>query len=63
MPLPTETLSSAEVLALRDDAFNKYHTYEPFLKTIEKKFGKNAVDNIVQMTKVKLKRKILGHQQ
>ena len=63
LPLPTETLSSAEILSLRDDAFNKYHTYKPFLKTIEKKFGKNAVDNIAQMTKVKLKRKILGHQQ
>ena len=63
LPLPTEKLSSAEIILLRDEAFNKYHAYKPFLKIIEKKFGKNAVENIIEMTKVKLKRKILGHEQ
>ena len=31
-----------------------------FLDKIEKKFGKKALDNIKDMTKVNLKRKILG---
>jgi radical SAM superfamily enzyme YgiQ (UPF0313 family) len=60
LPLPTEKLSAKEVITLRDDAFNKYHNYKPFLKLIEKKFGKKAADNIVEMTKIKLKRKIKG---
>ena len=34
--------------------------YKPFLNLIEKKFGKKAAENIVEMTKIKLKRKIKG---
>ena len=60
LPLPTDTLSSSEVISMRDEAFIKYHTFEPFLKLIEKKFGKNASQNILEMTKIKLKRKIKG---
>jgi len=45
---------------LRDEAFDKYHTHKPFLNLIEKKFGKKAAENIVEMTKIKLKRKIKG---
>ena len=60
-PLPTDTLKPEEILEYRDKSFKKYHTYEPFLNKIEKKFGKKAVDNIKDMTKVDLKRKILGH--
>ncbi len=63
LPLPTEKLSAADIILLRDEAFNKYHTYKPFLNIIEKKFGKKAAENIVEMTKIKLKRKILGHEQ
>ena len=58
LPLPTESLSAKEVITLRDEAFTNYHTYKPFLKLIENKFGKVAADNILQMTKIKLKRKI-----
>ena len=62
MPLPTESLSASEVITLRDEAFTKYHTHKPFLKLIEDKFGKKAALNIVEMTKIKLKRKIKGDQ-
>ena len=62
IPLPTESLTAEEVITLRDEAFTKYHTYKPFLKLIESKFGKVAADNILQMTKIKLKRKIKGDQ-
>tara|TARA_B100000575_G_scaffold292299_1_gene300279 strand:- start:2370 stop:3929 length:1560 start_codon:yes stop_codon:yes gene_type:complete len=60
IPLPTEKLSAAEVISLRDEAFDKYHNYRPFLNLIEKKFGKVAANNIVEMSKIKLKRKIKG---
>ena len=60
-PLPTETLKAEEILEYRDESFKKYHTYGAFLKKIEQKFGKRASDNIRDMAKVNLKRKILGH--
>ena len=60
LPLSTEKLSAKEIITLRDEAFNQYHKHKPFLNLIEKKFGKEAVNNIVDMTKIKLKRKIKG---
>jgi len=60
-PLPTETLTPEEILEYRDKSFNNYHTNQAFLKKIEEKFGKKATENIKNMTKVTLKRKILGH--
>ena len=60
LPLPTETLTAKDVISLRDKAFHEYHNHKPFLELIEKKFGKKAAENIVEMTKIKLKRKILG---
>jgi len=59
-PLPTEFLTPEEVLEYRDQCFTDYHLYEPFLRKIENRFGIDAVENIKIMTKVKLKRKILG---
>ena len=60
MPLRTKDLTGQEILEFRDLAFIKYHTYEPFLKRIEKIWQKNA-ENIKKMAQIKLKRKILGH--
>ena len=60
LPLPTEKLTAREVITLRDEAFDKYHNYKPFLNLIEKKFGKQAAENIVEMKSIKLKRKIKG---
>ena len=62
LPLPTEKLSAKEIITLRDEAFNRYHNHKPFLQLIEKKFGKKAAENIIEMTKIKLKRKIKGDQ-
>ena len=61
-PLPTETLKPEEILEYRDKSFKNYHLHKPFLEKIEKKFGKKAIDNIKDMTKINLKRKILKHQ-
>lgn len=59
-PVGTDNLSPEEILKFRDDAFTKYHNNPIFLKKIEDKFGKKASENIIEMSKIKLKRKILG---
>ncbi len=57
--LPTEKLKPWEILKLRDDAFINYHLNPKFLQRIKKRFGDKAVENIRQMSKIKLKRKIV----
>ena len=59
-PLGTKYLTPAEVLKFRDYAFTKYHTNKNFLAKVKNKFGEEAVNNILKMTKIKLKRKLLG---
>ena len=59
LPLPTETLTPEQILEFRDKCFLEYHKSDKFLKKIEKKFGKKAIDNIKKITSIKLKRKIL----
>jgi hypothetical protein len=60
-PLSTETLTSSDILKFRDDAYEEYHSYGPFLEKIKNKFGQVAVDNILEMLKVKIKRKIVNY--
>jgi len=59
-PLRTKTLEGAEVLKFRDEAWHKYFSHEPFLNLVETKFGEDSRKNIEKMSKIKLKRKILG---
>ena len=59
-PLRTKTLTGAEVLKFRDEAWHKYFSHEPFLNLVETKFGKDSRANLEEMSKIKLKRKILG---
>lgn len=59
-PLPTASLTAAEVLKLRDEKFYEYFSSQNFLKKIKKKFGKVAVENINKMLDIKLKRKIFN---
>lgn len=58
-PLRTEVLTSAEVLKFRDEAFHKYYTDVRYLNFVEKKFGLKVRSHIEEMTKIKLRRKIL----
>lgn len=58
-PLPTENLEPWEILKLRDENFIKYHSNEDFLNKIQNKFGQKAKGNIVEMIKVKLRRRII----
>lgn len=60
-PLKTEKLSNAEVLKFRDQAFMKYFTNPKYLSLVNEKFGPHVVEHLNQMTKIKLKRKILGN--
>jgi len=57
--LPTDKLKSWEILKLRDDAFISYHLNFKFLQRIKSRFGDKAVQNIKQMSKIKLARKIV----
>lgn len=59
VPLPTETLKAFEILKFRDKAYIKYHSNSNFLNKIKSLFGKKAEDNIQEMLKIKLKRKII----
>lgn len=58
--LPSQFLSAAEILAFRDKAWDKYHTNPKYISLLESKFGVQAVNNLKQTTKIKLKRKLLG---
>ncbi len=59
-PLPTKHVSAADVLRFRDEAWRKYFTNPEFLSLIERRFGLTERSNIEDMTKIKLRRKLLG---
>jgi anaerobic magnesium-protoporphyrin IX monomethyl ester cyclase len=59
-PLPTKSLSAAEVLKFRDDAWQKYFTNPAYLSLVERKFGSQEKINIEDMTRIPLKRRLLG---
>ena len=59
-PLPTDSLSPSDILKFRDEAFLKYYKNPMYLDMIETKFGLPTRAGIEDMTKIKLKRKILG---
>ncbi len=58
-PLPTKHVSAREVLKFRDDAFHKYFENPAYLKMLENTFGKAVADHIREISKSRLKRKIL----
>lgn len=59
-PLPTKYVSAADVLRFRDTAWQTYFTNERYLQLVERKFGVKERANIEAMTKIKLRRKLLG---
>ncbi len=59
-PLRTKTLTAPEVLQFRDDAWRKYFTSPAFLSQVSSKFGSQARGNVEELSKIKLKRKLLG---
>jgi len=59
-PLPTEALTSAEVLKFRDEAFVKYFTNKRYLDLVGNKFGQDVLDHINRMLEISLPRKLYG---
>lgn len=60
LPLRTNYLTAVEVLKFRDKAWHKYFERLEYLSMIEKKFGLAQRRNIENLTKIHLKRKLLG---
>ncbi len=58
-PLPTERVSSAEVLRFRDNAFHEYFENPIYLQMVQEKFGDPTVRHIMEMTNRRLRRKLL----
>jgi len=59
LPLPTKHLTAKEVLRFRDNAFHKYFESANYLKMLEEKFGMKVKEHIQEMTKTRLRRKLL----
>ena len=58
-PLPTEQLSSADVLRFRDNAFYEYFENHVYLNMVQQRFGEETTRHIIDMTSRRLRRKIL----
>ena len=58
-PLPTEQVSSADVLRFRDEAFHQYFENPGYLHLVQKKFGEETMQHIREMTSKRLRRKLL----
>lgn len=59
MPLRTKYLTAAEVLRFRDAAWQKYFCRPEYHKLVKEKFGYKALNHVINMTKVPLRRKLL----
>jgi len=57
LPLPTEHLTSGEVLSFRDYAFNIYYENPRYMNKIKRLFGTETVQHLRKMTEHKLQRK------
>ena len=59
-PLPTQKVSSADVLRFRDDAFHEYFESPAYLDMVQRKFGKDTRQHIEEMTRRRLRRQLLS---
>lgn len=59
-PAGNSTLSPTGIVCWRDEFFRRYFTDEGYLSMVRRKFGEKAEAEIMEMTKVPLKRKLLG---
>lgn len=60
LPMPTKHLTAAEVLRFRDMAWTTYFQRPEYLNMIQQRLGVKARKNIEDMSKIKLRRKLLG---
>lgn len=59
-PLPTATLTAADVLRFRDDAFHAYFADPGYLESVERKFGAETRAHVEAMASKRLPRKLLA---
>ena len=59
-PMGTKFLSSKEVLDFRDKAWTTYFTNPKYLDLVKSRFGEEQMNNVIEMAKVPLKRKLLS---
>ena len=59
-PLQTKYLSAAQVLRFRDDAWHRVFNDPPFHQLVKNRFGQEALDNVKDLSKIKLQRKLLN---
>lgn len=59
-PLPTKHLTAVDVLKFRDQGFLDFYRNPAYLEMIKAKFGTDVLNHVQQMTKVGLKRSLLG---
>lgn len=57
LPLPTEALTSTQVLAFRDSAFKKYFSAPSYLNMLKDKFGTRVVGHVVEMNEHIIRRR------
>jgi anaerobic magnesium-protoporphyrin IX monomethyl ester cyclase len=62
-PLPTKNCTAAEVVRFRDDAWKQYFTNPDYLALVERRFGAEERRNVETMSKIRLRRKVLGDPQ
>ncbi len=58
-PLPTDTLSAADVVRFRDDAFHEYFTAPRYLDMVTQRFGWDTRRHVEEMAQPRLRRKLL----
>ena len=58
-PLPTGTVSAAEVLRFRDDAFHAYFGNPRYLDMVMARFGPQTRQHVEDMARHRLRRKLL----
>ena len=59
-PLATRHVSAAEVLRFRDEAWQRYFGEPRYLELVENRFGAVQRSNVEAMSKIRLKRRLLG---
>ena len=57
--MSTKKCTSAQVLDFRDRAWEKYFANPIYLEFVGKRLGNVAKRNVIEMSKIKLKREIL----
>jgi radical SAM superfamily enzyme YgiQ (UPF0313 family) len=62
-PLRTESLTAAQVLAFRDEAFLKYFNSPRYLDLVRNKFGEAVVTHIRDMSSIRLRRQLLDERE